>query len=296
MRITGNRLMQMNTDAVTRNQARVGELAQEVSSGKRVTKPSDDPAAWVASHRAGMRQALADGAVEALESAGTRVDQTDAALTGISDIVAQVRTIAVQASSDTYNADGRAALGQQVRMLFQAAVGFANARSPDGEYLLAGTRSTTAPFDATTGAYTGDAVAREVPSDETTLLGYTVAGSELTASVPGGVDVLQVLDRVATALTANDATGLQTALGELETATRQMSTLRSRVGAIMGVLADATSANKDLSDRLTAESSRLVESDTVDAASRLAQATQALDVSRAVSASVANTLARATQP
>lgn len=292
MRITGNRLMEINARAVTRNQARVGELAAEVSSGVRVAKPSDDPGAWVASHRVGMHRALAEGAVTALGSARARIDETDAAIAGLGDIVSQVRTITVQGASDSYTAQDRAGLAEQVRLLFRAALDQVNKRGPDGEYLLAGTQSLAAPFDAT-GAYVGDAVDREVPTDELGAVGYAVSGNALTAA-SGGVDVLPLLDRIATALAANDTPTLVASLGQLDQATSQVSALRTRVGTIMSVLQDTTDASTSLRDALDAESARLVQSDTVSAASELARASDALEVSRSVAASVANTLARAT--
>ena len=78
-------------------------------------------------------------------------------------------------------------LAEQVRGLFAAAVAAANTKTPDGEYILAGTQSLTAPFSAA-GAYGGDGVARGVPASEATVTSSAVAGSALTAA--NGVDVL----------------------------------------------------------------------------------------------------------
>ena len=43
MRITDHHIVEMAAASAVRNESRVGELAQEVSSGLRVSKPSDDP-------------------------------------------------------------------------------------------------------------------------------------------------------------------------------------------------------------------------------------------------------------
>src|SRR6185503_15054303 len=106
-----------------------------------------------------------------------------------------------------------------------------------GEYLLAGSDSLTAPFDDT-GAYTGDAIVRSVPSDGSATTGVLIAGSDLTAA--GGVDVLPLLDRIATALSGNDMTTLRAALPDLETAVKQIAMSRSRAGSAMNVLDQAT--------------------------------------------------------
>ncbi|HEX3765043.1 MAG TPA: hypothetical protein VHW23_40385, partial [Kofleriaceae bacterium] len=62
MRITGNRLIDLASAATTKNQSAVGTASGELSSGLRVTTPSDDPAAWVAAQRTKLRQVMSQGA------------------------------------------------------------------------------------------------------------------------------------------------------------------------------------------------------------------------------------------
>jgi len=202
--------------------------------------------------------------------------------------VSQIRSLAVQGASDTYNAANRAGLGAQVRGLFQNALDSANARDSAGEYLLAGSASLTAPFDAA-GAYLGDASVRSVPSDGSLTTGITIAGTALTAA--SGVDVLPLLDKVATALSTNDMTTLAAAFPDLDTAVKQISTARTHTGSAMNVLDQAASARTVLEQDLQQAISKFVEADTVTAASELAKATQSLEVSRAVSSHIVAMLA-----
>jgi flagellar hook-associated protein 3 FlgL len=279
MRITGNRLIDLAAASTTRNQSAVGKVAEQVSSGMRVTAPSDDPTAWLAAQRSKLHKALSEGTGAAVIESRERLQVTDNALASLGDIVSQIRTLAVQGASDTYNADNRVALGAQVRGLFRSALDSANVQGRDGEYLLAGTNSLTAPFDPT-GVYTGDAIVRSVPSDSSLTAGVTIAGSDLTAA--NGVDVLPLLDRVATALSTNDLPALLGALPDLDTAVKQMSTIRSHTGGAMSFLDQTTTARAALEENLQQAISRFVEIDTVSAASELAKATQSLEVSRAV--------------
>lgn len=283
MRVTGNRLIDLAAASTTKNQAAVGEVSAQVSSGMRVTAPSDDPTAWLAAQRTKLRQALSQGTGAAVQSSRDRLAVTDNALASIGDIVSQVRTLAVQGSSDTYNADNRAGLGVQVRALFASALDSANARGNDGEFLLAGANSLVAPFDAT-GVYGGDASTRSVPSDGSLTDGVTIAGSDLTAA--RGVDVLPLLDRVATALSTNDMAGLHATLTDLDTAVKQISLARSHGGSAMTVLDQVTAQRAVLEQDMSASIARFVEIDTVSAASELAKATQSLEVSRAVSSRI----------
>lgn len=280
MRITGGRLIDLQAAATTANQSTVGELAREVSSGTRVATPSQDPTAWLAAHRARLRRSLSEGTGVAMQFSRDRLTETDGALATIQDALSTVRTLSVQGSSATYDGNARAALAVQVRSLFDIARAAANTRSADGEYLLAGSASTTEPFDAA-GVYQGNDTTRALPTTETALTTVTVSGAELTAA--RGVDILPLIGQVAAALEANDPTTLGGLLGQLGSALEQLSLARGHGGAAMAVLDEAALAHSVLEQNLTQDISRYVESDTVAAASNLAKASQALEASRAVS-------------
>ncbi len=282
MRITGNRLIDQSAASTAASQAKVADASAEMSSGLRVARPSDDPTAWAAAQRAALRRTLAGGESVALQAGRDRLDETDVALSGVGDAIDQIRSLAVQGASASYSASDRAGIAIQVRSLFASALASANTRSADGEYVLAGTVSTTAPFSAA-GAYSGDAVERQLHASGT-LATSMVAGSSLTAA--GGVDVLPLMERVAAALAANDQTLVQGLLGDLDVAVKQVSLARSHVGNQMNVLDATLVAHAGLADHLTTEISRHVESDSVASASALAKASQALEFSRAVSSHV----------
>jgi flagellar hook-associated protein 3 FlgL len=283
MRITGNRLIDLSAASTTKAQTAVATAAAQLSSGLRVTSPSDDPDAWLAAQRTKLSQALSQGTGAAVQTSRDRLGVTDNALASLGDIVSQIRTLAVQGASDTYNPSDRAGIGAQVHGLFLSALDSANARGHDGEYLLAGSLSTAPPFDAT-GAYVGDGAVRSVPSDGALTTDVTIPGTALTAA--SGVDVLPLLDRIATALSTNDMAALGTALPDLDTAVKQISSARTRAGGAINVLDQATASRSALELDMQQAISRFVEVDAVSAASELAKATQSLDVSRTVASHI----------
>lgn len=284
MRITDHRIVDMAATATQRNQASVGDLSQQLSSGLRVSKPSDDPAAWMSAQREKVRAALNDGTSEAIAVGHERLVASDGALSTIASIVSQARELAVEGSNDTQTASSRQDIGAQVSSLFDAAVATANTTDANGEYLFAGANSLAQPFDTTTGAYTGDASSRSVNTDTTSTQIATVAGSSLTAA--NGVDILPLLKTLATAMNANDTATIQSALGSLDTAVKQVAQLRGQTGAHMAVLETAKTAHDELATRIQTSISNSVEIDTVAAASNLAKASQALTVSQTVTTHV----------
>lgn len=283
MRITGNRMIDLAAASTAKAQTNVAAASAEVDSGLRVATPSDDPSAWVAAQRTKLRQVMSQGAGAAVATSRDNLTVSDNSLASIGSVLSQVRTLAVQASSDTYNPANRAGLGLQVQGLFKTAIDSANAQGTTGEYLFGGTQSLTAPFDPN-GVYTGDNATRSVPSDGSTTANVTIPGTTLTAA--SGVDVLPLLSKVATALSANDLPTLLSTLPDLDTAIKQVSTARTQAGGAMNVLDATTTARGVLEDNMTAAISRMTESDTISSASELAKATQSLEVSRTVASKV----------
>ena len=279
MRITGQRMIDLATASTAHAQESVADQAAQVSSGLRVARPSDDPAAWVAAERAKVRRSLSEGIDTAVETGRERLTQTDAALSTVGEAVAQIRVLAIEGANGNYTAADRIELGTQVRALFEGALGAAVTRGSNGEYLLGGSASSVAPYDAA-GVYLGDSLVNSVPSGENASAIATIPGTRLTAAY--GVDVLPLLKGVADSLSTNNMATLATQLIDLETAVRQISTTRTAGGGALSVLNATVAARDQLQANLSNEISRNVEIDTVSAASELAKASQSLEASRTV--------------
>jgi flagellin-like hook-associated protein FlgL len=95
--------------------------------------------------------------------------------------------------------------------------------------------------------------------------------------------VIPLIDRLATALAANDPTAIAGTLDDLAKAVEQVGLARTRVGGAMAVLEATETSHAELSDSLTKTISNEIEVDALAAASGLAKASQALETSRAIS-------------
>jgi flagellar hook-associated protein 3 FlgL len=292
MRVTNMHMVDLAQAGAAQNQSNVATLSQEVQTGLRVAKPSDDPTAWIEAQREKVRSALNDGTSEAIQSSSERLTSTDGALATLSSIVSQAQALAVQGSNASQNASTRAAIGAEMTSLFQAAVTAGNTKGVDGSYLLAGTAVATQPFDPTTGAYQGNAGVNAVNTDTAATEPAAIAGSALTAA--NGVDVIPTLSQLATALNGNNLAGIQSAITSLNTAVSQLATTRSQAGGMMAALNSAKSSHDSLSTQLSTSISDYTEVDVVQAASDLSKASTALQVSQAVTTKVLSLLSPVT--
>ncbi len=287
MRITAHRMLELAGQAAGKAQSDVADLAAQVSSGKLVERPSDDPTAWAHARRLELRKTVSEGQGGGLALGRDQLRETERALGTIGGIMAEAKQLAIQAANGTLSALDRDSMQEVVNGLFGVARSAANTQTSSGEYLLAGAQGDKAPFDAA-GVYVGDGAARSLETAEGSFGVATLPGTALTAAA--GVDVLPALARFAAALGANDLSGIRTAIDELSTGHDQVSKARATVGSMMVVFDDADAARGGLEDTLQARIAALTEIDIVSAASALAQRTRALEAAQAVNGKLAELL------
>jgi flagellar hook-associated protein 3 FlgL len=283
MRITGNRLVDLVTAATQKGEQQVATASDHATSGLRVERPSDDPAAWALARRAADRKTINGARATAITLGRDRLQATDGALATIGDLVARARTFAVQGGNDSLDATARATLATQVTALMQAAVAAGNTKTSDGEYVLAGDASQTAPFDPA-GAYQGDAGARAIDAGEGLTQTVGVPGAALTAA--NGVDVLPSIAALASALATNNVAAIRASIDTLDRAGKQVSAARGDAGAALANLDGADSTRAQLDVTLAGTISNAIEADPVAAATDLARAQTALETAQAVTSHV----------
>jgi flagellar hook-associated protein 3 FlgL len=230
-----------------------GKLAktqEKLSSGKQITKPSDDPYATsralaLSSSLAGIKQYERN-----VNEATSWSSVTNTALTSINDAAQRARELLVQAGNDTYDQSSRTAVADEIDQLIETIKGDANAQV-GGTYVLSGTKTDTAPY--TVGgadAYNGNSgtVYRQIGpgvSVQINTLGSTVLGN----GVSGDGGLIGVLRDISTHLrggTATDSDALRTT--DLRAIDASMDTISQSV-AIVGAT----------TNRLTGAASRLTE-------------------------------------
>ena len=119
----------------------------ELSSGRRIIEPSDDP--YGASHVVDLQSQLAGlGDFATAAKDGTAWTQTaTGAMDSISSVLQRTRELLVQASNGTLNAENLRSIGSEVSQLVEAVKQDANVQYA-GQYVFAGTATTTTPYSS----------------------------------------------------------------------------------------------------------------------------------------------------
>lgn len=146
LRITQGMLYSRALIDIQRGLLRYSKLQQEVATGRRINRPSDDPAAAlrVLPLRSDLRDLsqLSDNVALARET----LDTGAASLEDASSLMARVRELTTQASNGTMSPEDRVSVAAEVDQLLSQLVGIGNSRRGD-RYLFGGTESSTAPFE-----------------------------------------------------------------------------------------------------------------------------------------------------
>jgi flagellar hook-associated protein 3 FlgL len=249
MRITEGIIAGRNLADLQRASAAVAKASLQVSTGNRMQRPSDDPqGVQKALNLRGDLAATAQYLDTANASQGW-AHATDDALADINDVLQRAREAVVQGGNGTMSQKDRNDIATQIDQLIGQAKASGNATF-DGQYIFAGQKTDTAPYDADGGdAYAGDtgAIVRTIGP------GVSVRLNDSTGSVLGdGTDgkALQVLRNIATHLrggTAADANALRTTdLKAIDASMADVSTARAEAGALSNRLTTAANRLTDL--------------------------------------------------
>ncbi len=196
MRITAFMLYNQFSKSLSRNLSELGSVQEQLSSGKRLTKPSDD----VIALRGAMSYKVSINAIEQFsrnidEGVGT-LGFTETLLSSSENILSRARELAVSASSDTANSATRKITSYEVRNLFSELIGIGNSKLRN-KYVFSGYKTATQSFSSS-GAYQGDSSTMEI---------YISNGIKAGINVPGDTAFSDTTKLVTADLTGETLTG-----------------------------------------------------------------------------------------
>ncbi|MGI9539048.1 MAG: flagellar hook-associated protein FlgL [Miltoncostaeaceae bacterium] len=259
MRISSQQMALNFLSDLQRNNTLIAKVSREVSSGKAILSPSDDPAGTTIAMTLRRDRAATDAWRATINDSLAWLNTTDRALGQGLDVVQRARELAVQGGNGTLSDSARALIADEVRSLASQFVEVGNS-SLAGRFIFGGTATETQPFDPATET-------ANLPIN-TGLINREVArGNVVSVNItadrfqgPGGPtpDVFTTLDALATALDNGDFAGLDTALVSLQAHQDNISALRGEGASKINGL-EATLTRFDARDIATQQQLSLTE-------------------------------------
>ncbi|MBK1673444.1 flagellar hook-associated protein 3 [Ectothiorhodospira shaposhnikovii] len=165
MRISTNQIFQNGVDTMIRQQAALARTQNQLSTGRRILSPSDDPSGSVQALQFESRISQTNQYQRNLDLAEQRVRFSEVTLGAVSNDLQRIRELAVRANNATETDETRRYIALEMQEILDGLVDLANTRDANGEYLFAGYQSQTKPFvvdAAGTVIYQGDSQSRQV--------------------------------------------------------------------------------------------------------------------------------------
>lgn len=158
MRISTNTLFDRGVARMGEQQTALAKTQQQVSTGKRLIAPSDDPVASARALEVTNAQEINAKYAINRRSAKDALSMTEGALQNVTSVLQDVKTLIVQAGNGALTNSERQFLATELQGRYEELLGLANTRDGVGNYIFAGYQNTSQPFTASaTGAnYTGD--------------------------------------------------------------------------------------------------------------------------------------------
>jgi flagellar hook-associated protein 3 FlgL len=256
VRITSDMSQRHVLSDLRRVQERLASAQSQVSSGKRIEKPSDDPLGAERAMRLNDQLESTGAYRTAVNESRSWLDATDSALSSLNDVVQHVRELTLQAANGSTSDAGRQAIKAQIDQLTEEAKNTLNI-AYDGRYIFSGTATDTATYSAATGdAYQGDAspVVRQIGP------GVSVQVNVTGDDVLGGL--LPTLRTLSAHLAANDTASLGTTdLQAIDAGFDNLTAKRGLVGAVTNRVDAAGTRLDDTTDITTAFLSKTQDAD-----------------------------------
>ena len=223
-----------------KNMAGLAELQRQLSSGRRITKPSDDPVGIGTSLEASSSLRALTQYQRNLESARTRQSLEEQNLNELSDILTRAKELGVQEGTATASVETRAAAKAEVDRLLDFALSVSNSQF-GGRYFYGGEYSDQQPFPTTTPNPLAP------PSGELQVEvgpGQVVGTNHSGQAVFVDTGLFTALEELSTALGANDGAAVRDSLTAIDTAFGGVQELIGDLGARQNTL-EITSQNLD---------------------------------------------------
>jgi flagellar hook-associated protein 3 FlgL len=228
-RITSNTVARNVLADLNANTQRLSRTQNQLSSGKLLSRPSDDPAAVgrAMQFRKDI-EATQQYQRNASEAQGW-TDVTDSALTSINDALQRVREITVKGASGTSGPNERRAMRVELEGLVDT-IKIAGNANYGGRYVFSGSMTDTKPYTVgADDAYAGDQVdvLREIGPG--VAVAVNVDGKEVIGDETGGL--LVSIRTIMGHMDAGDTTAISSSLGTLDAHLDTLNAVRATIGA-----------------------------------------------------------------
>lgn len=256
------------------SQSTLNTALQQVSTGKSVNVPSDNPAAAADMVQNTLETSNVDQYTKNVTGELSMVQSADSALSSVVSSLTQAISLGTEGATGTNSVANQQAIAQQVQGILASVVTQANL-SYQGNYLFGGTATTTTPYTADPSSpsgytYNGNNNTNSVMVGDSTSIQVNLPGSQIFSN--SSTNVLQSLSSLVTALQSGNSASISTATNAVTTALNYVDQQRVFYANAEGQLNSQETYLQQETVNLSTQQTSLVGVDMAQAATELSQA------------------------
>ncbi|MDE1547160.1 flagellar hook-associated protein FlgL [Dechloromonas agitata] len=297
MRISTMQIYNGGTAGIQKLQSDLYSAQNQVSTGRRIVTPKDDPI--------GAAQALMvtqAGAVNELYlknqgTADSKLSALDSTLQGINDELVGIYEKSIAAGNGAYSDSDRKAIAAELTERLDSLISLANTQDGNGRYVFAGFQSTTKPFSGSPVVYAGDDGQQKLQVTASQYVTTNLSGNDVFMNVvdANGVSTGQsmfqsVQDMITFLNTPGGSAGspaYTTALSNISASIDNVLRNQATVGARQSSLESMTNTAEDRVVQYAQQLSDIEDLDYAKAITEISQKKLQLDATQATFAKTA---------
>ncbi|OKP85569.1 flagellar hook-associated protein FlgL [Paenibacillus sp. P32E] len=239
LRVTSNMMNSQLLLNLNRNARTMNDTQLQLSSGRKINKPSDDPVGITYSLRYRAELSSNEQYTKNVDSSISWLDYNDTVLGQAGDVVQRLRELTVEASNGTNPQSALDSINQEVMQLKEQFVDISNSKL-NGKYIFNGEKYDTKPYDFAKGADGTYDVSQAITTDpgqinyivgEGVQLPINMTGNDVFGNTGDVDNVFTVFNNISAALKSGDYKGVSNQLNNIDSRVEKLLTARSEIGA-----------------------------------------------------------------
>jgi flagellar hook-associated protein 3 FlgL len=270
------------------SQTALNTALEQVSTGKSVNVPSDNPSASAAMVQNTLETADVDQYTQNATGTLAMVQTADSALSAVVSSLTQAVSLGTEGANGTSNSADLEAIAGQVQGILASVISQANS-TYEGSYLFAGTNSSQVPYTADPSSssgytYNGNSGVNSVAVGDDLNVQTNLPGDQIFSNSSN--DVIASLSSLVSALQSGNSSAISTATTAVNSALSYVSQQRVFYGNAESQLNSQETYLQQESVSLSSQATSLTGVDMAQAATNLAQAETANSAALAAAAKV----------
>lgn len=291
MKVSTNLFFDRASTQLATVQSSLSKTQEQLSTGKQITKPSDEPDKASLVTRLESELARQESYQSTLSAVEIKLSTQETALRNVSDVMYRIKELTVQANSDTMGKLDRESIAVEIESLRDQVLSLANTQDTSGNYIFAGSRVTQPSFAPNAQGmidYQGDQSRMQVAVGDNRRMNVNRPGSDAFVRVVRddgkggkvGVGFFQAMGDLAKAVRTSDRAAMQRGIGEMDAMQQGVSEATAQIGADLNVVDAQKNVLDEVKLRLKTTLSAVQDLDYTEAITRMNRDQLALEAAQ----------------